>query len=107
MPVRAQSDHVCAINSTVCSDGKCICCSIVFPDHSRKTIGVILPSSVGFDADAPEIMEIVAGKCRVRIGGAGDWNTYDGGQRFRVPGNFYFDLEALGPVQYVCYFVSD
>lgn len=103
-----QFDHVSIIKkANIYFDGKCISYNLVFPDRSRKTIGVILPSLVGFDTDAPEIMEIVAGKCRVRIGGAGDWDTYEGGQRFHVPGNFHFDIEALEPVQYVCHFVSD
>ena len=103
-----QFDHVSIIKkANIYFDGKCISYNLVFPDRSRKTIGVILPSLVGFDTDAPEIMEIVAGKCRVRIGGAGDWDTYEGGQRFQVPGNFHFDIEALEPVQYVCHFVSD
>ncbi len=103
-----QFDHVSIIKkANIYFDGKCISYNIVFPDHSRKTIGVILPSVVGFDTDAPEIMEIIAGKCRVRIGEAGDWNTCEDGQRFQVPGNSHFDLEVLEPVQYVCHFVRN
>lgn len=101
-----QFDHVSIIKkANIYFDGKCISYNLVFPDHSRKTIGVILPSVIGFDTDAPEIMEIIVGKCRVRIGEAGDWNTYEDGQRFQVPGNSHFDLEVLEPVQYVCHFV--
>ena len=51
-------------------DGSVISYNLRFPDHARKTIGVILPSTVKFATDVPEIVEIVSGKCRVRIGSA-------------------------------------
>lgn len=41
------------------------------------------------------------------IGEEGDWETYESGQRFHVPGNSRFDIEALEPVHYVCHFVTD
>jgi uncharacterized protein YaiE (UPF0345 family) len=73
---------------------------------TQKTVGVILPATVGFDTDEPEIMEIVAGKCRVRIGEADPWKLFEGGQRFHVPRTAHFDLEALEPVHYVRHFVK-
>ena len=88
-------------------DGKCISYNLIFPDHTRKTIGVILPSSLTFAADVPRTMEIIAGTCRVRIGETGEWNTDEGGQRFHVPGASSFDVETEEPVRYVCHFVND
>ncbi|HJW56035.1 MAG TPA: pyrimidine/purine nucleoside phosphorylase [Burkholderiaceae bacterium] len=101
-------DHVSiAKKANIHFDGKCISYNLAFPDHTRKTIGVILPSSVTFDTESPEIIEIVAGKCRARIGEDGDWKSYEGGQRFHVPGTSRFDIEALEPVHYICHFVTD
>ena len=101
-------DHVSIVKkANIYFDGKCVSYNPAFPDHTRKTIGVILPSSVTFTTESPEIMEIVSGKCRVRIGEEGDWDTYEGGQRFHVPGNLRFDIEAMEPVHYVCHFVAD
>lgn len=103
-----QFDHVTiAKKANVYFGGKCISYNLDFPGHSSKTVGVILPSSVTFSTDSPEIMEIVAGKCRVRIGEESDWKTYEGGQRFHVPGASSFDIEVLEPVHYVCHFVND
>lgn len=100
-----QFDHVSVVKkANIYFDGKCISYSLVFPDQSRKTVGVILPATVTFATDAPETMEIVEGRCRARIGEEGDWKTYEAGQRFRVPGNSRFDMEALEPVHYVCHF---
>lgn len=103
-----QFDHVSIVKkANVYFDGKCISHNVVFPDGTKKTLGVILPSSLTFATDAPEIMEIVDGKCRVRIGEDDAWNVYEGGQRFHVSGASHFDLEALEPVHYVCHFVSN
>lgn len=103
-----QFDHVSVVKKgNIYFDGKCISHNIFFPDHSRKTIGVILPATITFTTDSPEIMEIVEGKCRARVGAEGDWKTYEAGQRFHIPGKSHFDLEALEPVHYVCHFVHD
>lgn len=100
-------DHVSITKkANIYFDGKCVSYNLSFPDHTRKTIGVILPSTVTFTTESPEIREIVFGKCRVRIGEEGDWETYEGGQRFHVPGNSRFDIEAVEAVHYVCHFVN-
>ena len=103
-----QFEHVAiAKKANIYFDGKCISYNLTFPDHARKTIGVILPSSVRFATDVPEIWELVAGKCRVRMGEEGGWTNYESGQRFHVPGNSGFHVEAQEPVHYVCHFVAD
>ena len=102
-----QFDHV-SLNkkANIYSDGKCISYNLVFPDGSKKTVGVVMPSLITFATDLPEIMEIVDGKCRARIGETGDWKTYESGQRFRVSGHSSFEFEALEPVHYVCHFAN-
>jgi uncharacterized protein YaiE (UPF0345 family) len=103
-----QFDHVSIVKkANIYSDGKCISHNVIFPDGSRKTVGVIMPSTLTFGTDAPEIVEIVEGKCRVRTGADGEWKSYESGQRFHVPGKSSFDIEALEPVHYVCHFVTD
>ncbi|HVL76545.1 MAG TPA: pyrimidine/purine nucleoside phosphorylase [Noviherbaspirillum sp.] len=87
--------------------GKCISHNLYFPGGSRKTIGVLLPATVTFTTDGPEIMEIVSGHCRARIGDDGEWKEYHAGQRFRVPGQTRFDMEADEPVEYICHFTHD
>lgn len=102
-----QFDHVSVIKkANIYFDGKCISHSLVFPDQTRKTIGVIMPGTLTFGTDSPEVMEIIEGKCRARIGPDGEWKDYDTGHQFRVPAKSSFDLEALEPVHYVCHFVN-
>ncbi|MGV3652983.1 MAG: pyrimidine/purine nucleoside phosphorylase [Noviherbaspirillum sp.] len=100
-----QFDNVSVIKkANLYFDGKCVSHAVILADGSRKTLGVIFPSSLTFNTAAPEIMELNAGKCRVRLAGQSEWKTYEGGQRFEVPGNSSFDIETLETLDYVCHF---
>lgn len=102
----AQFDNVSVVKSAnIYFDGKCISHTVLFPDGSRRTLGVIFPSVLTFNTAAAEIMEINSGKCRVRLQGQSDWVTYGAGQRFDIPGNSGFDIEAVELLDYVCSFV--
>ena len=90
-------------------DGKCVSHTVQFADGSKKTLGVIFPSSLTFNTGAPELMELNAGRCRVRIkdlsGQLGSWKAYGGGESFSVPGNTSFDIETQEMLDYVCHFL--
>ena len=99
-------DHVSiSKKANIYFDGKCISYTLTFPDKVRKTVGVIMPATLTFATDAPEMMEIVDGKCRVRVGPNGEWKNYDGGGQFRVEGKSSFDIEVSETVHYVCSFL--
>lgn len=86
-------------------DGKCVSHSLTLADGSKKSVGVILPSTLTFNTGAPEIMETVAGSCRVKMAGESEWKSYGAGQSFNVPGNSSFEIEVAGePYHYVCHF---
>ena len=102
----SQFDNVAvAKQANVYFDGKCVSHSITLADGSKKSVGVILPSSLVFNTGAPEVMEAVAGSCRVKLAGESEWKTYGAGESFAVPGNSSFDIEvASEPYHYVCHF---
>ncbi len=102
----SQFDNVAVLKqANVYFDGKCVSHSIMLPDGTRKSVGVILPSTLTFNTGAPEIMETVSGSCRVKLAGESEWKTYGAGQSFNVPGNSSFDIEVSGePYHYVCHF---
>jgi len=85
-------------------DGKCVSHSIELADGTKKSVGVILPSTLKFNTGVPEIMELVEGECRVRLAGSDAWTTYSGGQSFNVPGNASFDIDVSKTLHYVCHF---
>jgi purine/pyrimidine-nucleoside phosphorylase len=84
-------------------DGKVVSHTIVLADGSRKTLGLIYPGAYKFDTGAPEVMEIIAGACRVRIADQEQWQEYGAGSCFEVPGNAFFTIEVIaGVAEYVC-----
>jgi uncharacterized protein YaiE (UPF0345 family) len=86
-------------------DGKVVSHTLLFPDGSKKTVGLIYPGEYHFGTDAPELMEIVAGACRVRLDGTSEWKSYEAGTAFRVPGKSGFDIAVAGGIaEYVCSF---
>jgi hypothetical protein len=88
-------------------DGKVVSHTILFPDGSKKTLGLIYPGSFHFGTKAAERMEIVAGSCRVKLDGQSAWKEYDAGQSFDVPANSGFDIEVKqGICEYVCTFLG-
>lgn len=104
-----QFDNVAVIKkANVYFDGKCVSHTVQFTDGTKKSVGVILPTELPapltFNTGVPEIMETVAGSCRVRLKGETDWKEYGEGQSFTVPGNSSFDIEVREPYHYVCHF---
>ncbi|MDD2768264.1 MAG: pyrimidine/purine nucleoside phosphorylase [Methylococcus sp.] len=100
-----QFDNVSVVKqANVYFDGKCVSHTVLFPDGSRKTLGVILPSTLTFNTGAPEVMEIVAGACRVQLLGRNEWQSYRTGESFSVPGDSSFQVEVSDTLHYVCHF---
>jgi uncharacterized protein YaiE (UPF0345 family) len=95
-----------AKQASVYFDGKCVSHSVFFPDGSRKTVGVVLPNSqLTFNVSVPELMEISAGECSVKIAGESEFKTYAAGSSFNVAENSSFDIHTgAGAVDYVCSF---
>lgn len=85
-------------------DGKCISHSLELADGSKKSVGVILPCTLTFNTGAPEQMELVEGRCRVRLPGSEAWSEHVAGQTFAVPGQSSFDIEVVQTLHYVCHF---
>ncbi len=101
----SQFDNVSVIKAAnVYFDGKCISHTVVLADGVRKTVGVIVPSSLTFNTGAPEVMEGVGGSCRVRLKGEAEWKTFSAGESFNVPGNSSFEIACDEPYHYVCHF---
>jgi uncharacterized protein YaiE (UPF0345 family) len=88
-------------------DGKVVSHSLLFPDGSKKTLGLIFPGKFHFGTDKAERMEIVAGECSVNLDGQTALNLYAAGQSFEVPAKSGFDIEvSRGICEYICSFLS-
>lgn len=87
-------------------DGKVTSRSVIFPDGSKKTLGIMLPGEYQFNTDAKEIMEILSGDLEVLIAGTEGWKTIKGGQSFDVPANSSFNLKIKTITDYCCSFIK-
>lgn len=101
----SQFDNVSVVKqANIYFDGQCVSHTVLFPDGSRKTLGVILPSKLRFQTADPELVEINSGQCRIKLQGEEEWHSYKAGESFRVPGDSAFDIETLETLDYVCHF---
>jgi uncharacterized protein YaiE (UPF0345 family) len=88
-------------------DGSVVSHAILFPDGSKKTLGLIFPGEYHFKTEGAERMEIVAGDCRVRLDGEGSAKNYAPGAGFDVPAQSGFTISVdSGICEYVCSFLS-
>jgi hypothetical protein len=85
-------------------DGKCVSHNIAYPDGTKKSVGVVLPSTLTFNTGAPEIMECVGGSCEYKLAGSDAWVTSAVGEKFSVPGNSKFDIRVTEAYHYICHF---
>lgn len=102
----SQFDNVAVVKkANVYFDGKCVSHTIQFADGTKKSVGVILPATLTFNTGAPEIMETVAGACKVKMAGEREWKSYGAGESYNVPGNSSFEISVEDePYHYVCHF---
>jgi uncharacterized protein YaiE (UPF0345 family) len=88
-------------------DGKVVSHTILFPDGSKKTLGLIYPGRFHFKTDQAERMEIVAGGCLVKLDGRSAATTFPAGLAFEVPARSGFDIEVnSGICEYICSFLG-
>ena len=86
-------------------DGGCTSRTLIFPDGTRKTLGILLPGEYGFNTGAAELMEILSGELTVLLPGSSEWVAVKGGEAFEVPENSSFQLKVSKIADYCCSFL--
>ena len=92
-------------NANIYFDGGVTSRTIIFPDGSRKTLGIMMPGEYAFNTGAAELMEIMAGEMTVLLPGSSEWITVKGGESFEVPENSSFQLKVTAVSDYCCSFL--
>ena len=87
-------------------DGKVTSRTVLFPDGSRRTLGVMLPGEYSFNTGDKEIMEILSGDLEVQLPGSPAWKKTKAGGQFTVPAQSKFNLKVAGVTDYICSFVK-
>jgi uncharacterized protein YaiE (UPF0345 family) len=88
-------------------DGNVVSYTMLLPDGSKKTLGLVRTGSYHFNTDAAERMEVVDGTCFVTLDGTPEALSYGAGTYFDVPKKSGFLIEVKsGLCQYICSFLS-
>ena len=87
-------------------EGKVSSRSVIFPDGSRKTLGIMLPGDYEFNTDDKEIMEIISGDLEVSLSKEKGWKRFEGGESFEVPAHSKFGLKVKKATDYCCSYVA-
>jgi len=102
--IPAEFRNVTAVaKANVYFDGKVVSHTLLLPDNTKKTLGLIYPGRFHFGTDQAERMEIVAGQCAVKLDGQSAIHNYAAGQAFEVAAKAGFDIEIKsGICEYIC-----
>ncbi|MCW8330731.1 pyrimidine/purine nucleoside phosphorylase [Photobacterium sp. SDRW27] len=77
--------------------------SIGFETQGERTsVGVMVPGEYTFGTAAPERMTVVKGALTVKLPGHIDWETYNAGDDFEVPGDSSFQVKVTDTTAYLC-----
>jgi purine/pyrimidine-nucleoside phosphorylase len=87
-------------------EGKVTSRTVLFPNGTRKTLGIMLPGSYEFGTEAAELMEVLSGEMKVLLPGAADWRVFRAGESFDVPAKSTFKLEIAAVADYCCSYLS-
>jgi len=87
-------------------DGKVTSRTVIFPDGSKKTLGIMFPGDYEFGTTEKEIMEILSGNLDVLLPGAAGWLTFTEGDVFEVPVQSRFSLKVKNLTDYCCSYVK-
>ncbi len=87
-------------------DGKVVSRTVLFPDGSKKTLGVMQPGEYEFSTGDRELMELMAGELDVLLPGSRDWKAVRGGESFEVAANAKFTMKVRKLSDYCCSFMK-
>ena len=104
MPTSTLDGVSVSTQANVYFDGKCVSHTATYPDGTRKSVGVILPSTLTFNTGAAEVMECVAGGCEYKLTGSNAWVASNPGDKFNVPANSKFEIRVAEAYHYICHF---
>ena len=87
-------------------DGKVTSRTVIFPDGTKKTLGIMFPGDYEFGTADKEIMEIMKGELDVLLPDAKGWITISDGGVFEVPAKSKFSLKVKSLTDYCCSYVK-
>jgi uncharacterized protein YaiE (UPF0345 family) len=90
--------------ANVYHEGRVTSRTVITDSGEMKTLGIMLPGTYRFSTQAPEVIDVTQGRCRVKIAEHPHWEEFEAGQSFSIPGNSHFEIEVAELFDYVCHF---
>jgi len=87
-------------------DGKVTSRTVLFPDGTKKTLGIMSPGEYEFGTADKELMEILAGELDVLLPGENVWKKIIEGESFEVPAQSKFSLKVKSLADYCCSYIK-
>lgn len=87
-------------------DGKVVSHTVLFPDGSKKTLGIMQPGDYRFSTAAAENMEILSGHLEWQLEGETGWRQVTAGESFDVPAHSAFLMKVPTVTDYCCSFLA-
>ncbi len=77
--------------------------SIAFEQSGKEsTVGVMAIGEYEFGTGLAEVMIVVSGALTVLLPGETQWQTFEAGQQFSVPGESKFQVKVAEETAYLC-----
>lgn len=90
--------------ANIYNGGKVTSRTITTDKGEMKTLGVMLPGVYRFNTQAPEVIDVLQGRCRVKLANSQNWDEYAAGDSINIPGNSHFEIDISDLVDYICHF---
>lgn len=102
-----QFDNVSVVaKANLYFDGNVSSRTVLFPDGSKKTLGIMMPGEYEFGTSQKEIMDIQAGELSVLLPGSDKWLDIAEPKAFTVPANASFKLKVRTVTDYICSYLD-
>lgn len=78
--------------------------TVLQPDGELRNVGILQPGTYRMSSEAPERLEIIQGRCRVKLADTQEWSEYGPGESFHVPGASHYELEVTGVLDFAVHY---
>ena len=79
--------------------------SLGLEGHEKPvTVGVMAKGEYEFGTAEPELMHVVYGELNVKFSASDNWQTFEKGSEFMVPGDSKFQLRVPVDTAYLCFY---
>jgi hypothetical protein len=83
-------------------DGEVSSRTILFPDGSRKTLGIMLPGEYEFKTQSEEQIDLLQGSASFKLPGSERWKVLKGGNSLTIPPKSRFKVKVKELLDYCC-----